>query len=102
MAAISDREVEAISDRVTLKVRDLLDDHKEEMREHSRMEREVVVEAVTGFPWERRHEVRETITWASDQRTTHMRRKITIFGVLSALGLGHTWETIANFFSGKG
>lgn len=102
MAALSDRELDAISDSISLRVLKVLGEHEEKMHESSRIARESVVEAVTGYAWKDRHKVRGTIQWATEQKDTHNKRRTILYTIITGLGIGSMWESIANFFSGKG
>ena len=100
MAALSDREIKAISDSISLDVRKILEAHEAKMQESSREAREATVETITGFPWDKRHYVREGIQWAVEQKATHNRRRVAFWGALMVVAVSQGWEHVAGFFNG--
>lgn len=99
MGTLTDRDIKAITDSVKIEVRGLLDVHKKEMEASSREARAVAVEAVTGYAWDKRHHVRDTIQWATEQRETHNRRRLAFWGALTVLGVSQTWASVVKFFN---
>lgn len=96
--AISDREINAISDSITIQMRAILDDHTKEMHKANAEARAVMFESGTGFAWDRRSEFRDTIQWAAGQKESHTRRKVMFWGLLSTLGITQAWDHIMGVF----
>jgi hypothetical protein len=98
MAGLSEGEITAlstsISNRIELKVRVILDEHREEMIAASEKSREVTFEAGTGFAWDKRHYVRETIQWAFARKESQNRRWIALWGALTVITISQMWEYI--------
>lgn len=92
--AISDAEIKAITNAIDLKVRDRLDQHREEMKKSSREAREVTVESLTGYKWDDRYVVRNTIQWAVKKHKKENRNLITFWGAAIVLGTTAFWDHI--------
>lgn len=94
MAALSEKDIDALTNSMRLILHEELSKHKDEMVAASEKTRDATVEALTGHPWIKRHRVRSGVEWAIKQDETQTRRRITFFTIISGLGITAFWEKI--------
>ena len=98
MTALTERDIESITNAIDLKVRDRLDEHRKEMKVASKEARNAAVEALTGEPWENRAKVRAAVQWAHERKESNSRRRVAFWGAITILAANQFWDTLTGAF----